>query len=125
MNQGRGSVRGRERFCTTADRYIVSRSTYNMSIDIQYVDRHTHHVCRLRHCMSIEIYMSIDIHAVMFLDRHTVLRNSRTLLCRCFVLCNAKMENFGTISKCSLVGMFLTYFPEYALVCKIAPNREK
>ena len=40
---------------TTADRHAVSRLTYNMSIDIQYVNRQTHHVCLSTYCMSIDI----------------------------------------------------------------------
>ena len=40
---------------TTTDRHTVSRLTYNMSIDIQYVDQHTHHVT---YSMSISIHTS-------------------------------------------------------------------
>ena len=59
---------------TTADRHIVSRLTYNMSIDIQYVDQHTQHVCRSRYCMSINIQYVNRHYALMYLDRHIVSR---------------------------------------------------
>ena len=58
-----------KRLGTTADRHTVSRLTYNMSIDMQYVDQHTHHVCRSRYCMSVNI---------QYVDRHICIDVSRS-----------------------------------------------
>ena len=48
------------------DRHVICWS------NIQYVNWHTYYVCWSRYCMSFEIYMSINIHALMYLDGHTV-----------------------------------------------------
>ena len=54
---------------TTADRNTVSRLTYNMSIDMQYVDQHSHYVCGLTYCMSTDIlYASRYINACLSTD---------------------------------------------------------
>ena len=86
---------------TTAGRHSISRSTYNMSIDI-YVDRHTHYVVDQNTVCQV-ICMSTDIHALVFLDRHTV-RNIYFL----DVLFNAIMEMF--LTKIKMYVFFTPFF---------------
>ena len=121
---------------TTADRHTVSRLTYNMSIDIQYVNQHTHHVCRSRYCMSINIQyvdrhtcidvsrstysMSIDIH---YVDRHTwcvcrstycmsidILYVNRDTVCRLAVVPNCYMRGIRRISCMTSVWRFWRFY---------------
>ena len=64
----------------------VCQSTYSISIDIQYLDRHTRCVCQMRYCRSIEIRMSIEILYVDWLVCLTVLINGDHSSCHSWLI---------------------------------------
>ena len=84
------------------DRHVIRRSAYSMLIDIHciYVDWNTVYQARYT------LYMSIDINALMYLDRNTVCRKTYSMsfewyVCRSTVVTNclthiSLASHFGT-----------------------------
>ena len=107
---------------TTADRHTASRLTYYMSIDIQYVNQHTHTMYVDRDTVCQSAYsMSIGIYALMYLDRHTVCQltysmSIDTLYVDGHIICKSRYcMSIGSCSQLVTACMLIYHYgPQYA-----------